>query len=490
MLSPSLKAFTNHADILSEFLELLRLPSANFKPNLHHDVAHAIITTGLPTTSRPRRLPPDRLKATRLEFEFMLQQGLCRPSKSPWASPLHLVQKKNGDWRSCGDYRRLNAITVPSSYPIPYLHDCVQLLHGTSIYSILDLIRVYQRIPVREEDIPKTAIITPFGLFEFPYMSFGLRNAAQTFQCFINEVIRGLDFCVAYLNDILVASSDPEQHKEHLRLLCQRLKYYGISINASKCVFGAQEVNFLGHKISADGVMPLPEKVQAIKDVSEPNDIKSFKRFLGMINFYHRFLPKIALLQIPLQKVLRGHKKGSRIKLVWTEEMCSSFNRLKTELANATLLSFPDSEAELSLQTDASDTAIGAVIQQKVHNIWKPLSFFSRKLTPTQAKYSTYDRELLAIHAAIKHFHHWLDGRIFHVLTDHLPLTSAFKNKTDKVSPRQSRQLSDISEFTTDIRYVAGPDNVVADVLYQELMSYYKIIINNMFIHLLKLIHW
>jgi len=190
----------------------------------------------------------------------MLQQGLCRPSKNCWASPLHLVLKKNGDWRPCGDYRKLNAITQSDCYPIPFLQDCVQFLHGATIFLTIDLIRAYQQIPVKEEDISKTAIIIPFGLYEFPFMTFELRNAAQTFQRFMDEVVQGLDFCYVYLDYILIASKTAEEHYEHLRRLFQRLQQFGVTINTTKCVFGVSEVSFLGHLISKKGLAPLLQK--------------------------------------------------------------------------------------------------------------------------------------------------------------------------------------------------------------------------------------
>ncbi|CAL1680862.1 unnamed protein product [Lasius platythorax] len=239
----------------------------------------------------------------------MLQQGLCRPSKSSWASPLHLVAKKNGDWRPCGDYRKLNDITEPDRYPIPFLQDCVQFLHSAIIFSTIDLVRAYQQIPVKE-DIPKTAIITPFGLFEFPVMTFGLRNAAQTFQRFIDEVVRGLDCCYAYLDDIIVASRDPEEHRKHLRQVFHRLQQFGI--NVGKCVFGAPEVVFLGHHISSEGLAPSPQKVQTIQDFSLPITVKDLRRFLGMVNFYNRFLSNAARNQILLQEAIAGSSCKSK----------------------------------------------------------------------------------------------------------------------------------------------------------------------------------
>ena len=220
----------------------------------------------------------------------MEEMSIIRRSDSPWASPLHMLPNNSGGWIPCGDCRRLNDITVPDKYPVPHIPDLSSQLAGATLFSKIDLVRGYHQIPVAPADISKTAVITPFGLFEFLRTPFGLRNAAQAFQCLMDTVCKGLTFVFLYLDDILVGSATADDHVSHIRTLFERLASHGLVINLSKCQFGTPTIDYLGHHITGEGAIPLSAKVDAIRTFERPTTVKGLQQFAGMVNVYHHCL--------------------------------------------------------------------------------------------------------------------------------------------------------------------------------------------------------
>lgn len=296
-------------------------------------------------------------------------------------------------------------------------------------------------------------------------MTFGLCNASQSFQRFMDQIFRDMDYVTVYIDDICIASQNAEQHFQHVRNTFNRLRQHGLRINAAKCVFEQQQVDFLGYRISKEGISPTKDRVQAITDFKKPQLAHELKSFLAMLNVYRRCLPKAASKQGVLQSLIKGNQKKDKTPIVWNEEASQMFEQCKQDLAQVTTLAHPSPNAKLVLHVDASNFCVGAALSELQNGFLKPLGFYSKRISESQKKQSTYDRELLAIFMAVKYFAHMIEGRSCTIFTDHKPLTFAFQQNPEKSTPKQTRQLSFISEYTTDIQHIPGKNNIVADVL-------------------------
>ena len=471
--------------LLDSFPEIL---TPSFTPvEVKHGVRHHIPTTGHPVQSRARQLDAEKLRVAKQEIDKLVKLGVCQrasAAESEWASPLMVARKPClsqckctptvpcGGWRVCGDYRRLNAITQDDKYPVRSIHDFNAELHGKTIFSKIDLMKGYHQIPVAPGDVRKTGIITPFGLFIFPRTPFGLKNAGQDFQRLMDSILGDIPRVYVYIDDILVASESPEQHMEDLKTVFKVLSDNGLVVQRSKCVLGKSSLEFLGYHVDTNGVAPLPTRVEAIKEVPAPTTIKELQRFLGMVNYYRRFIRRAAHHLHPLFNALKGPKKKKDQKkaplpktLTWNDDLQHSFEAIKDALATATLLHHPRPNAPMALTTDASKFALGAVLEQLGPDGWEPLAFYSAKLEANQIDWPAFDRELLGLFRATRHFRPMVEGHAFTIWTDQQALVPSMKKKSDPLTPRQTYQLSCLSEYTTDIRYIEGKSNLVADTL-------------------------
>ena len=463
--APKLFAINNtYLRVLAKYPNLTRPPNTHGERKIK--VSHKIMITGYNCSARARPLSPEKLQCAQAEINDLLDAGIIRRSDSPYSSPLHMVPKltsNGGTYRLCGDYRQLNTMTIEDKYPIPNVQSLFHRLDGANIFSKIDLVKAYHQIPMDPESIPLTAIITPFGLFEYLYMPFGLCNASATFQRFIDNVLQGMTNALAYIDDIIVFSSNEEEHKLHLDELFQRLNNHGIVINPTKSDFGLTQMKFLGHLVTPEGISPLPEKIEAVTNYPVPKTKKQLRAYLGFINYYHRFVKNLAPCLSPLYDLIKGPSGNKNIR--WTSDAKNAFQQSKNLLAETTMLVFPKANLPTQIVVDASDMSLGSVLQQKHGEVWKPIAFYSRKLDKTQKKYSAFDRELLAAYKSVKHFLYLVDGMKFTLVTDHKPLVSAFYSKSDQVIGRRARQLSFISEFTNNVQHLKGTQNVVADTL-------------------------
>lgn len=359
-------------------------------------VTHKIDTGDhLPIKQSPRRTPFSlRSKVRELTGE-MLDHGIIQPSSSPWASPIVLVAKKDGSTRFCVDYRKVNAITKPDVFPLPRIDDSLDLLAGTGYFLTLDLASGYWQVAMEDDSREKTAFTTQEGLFEFTVMPFGLCNAPATFQRLMENVLAGLarDKCIVYLDDILVMGRTFEEHLGNLREVFSHLSRAGLKLKPSKCKLLHKEVEFLGYVVSASGVAADTKKVSAVTDFPRPKDLKSLRTFLGLTSYYRRFVPRYSTIAQPLYTLTRKDEQ-----FCWSEGCEEAFERLKSSLTRAPVLSYPRFDREFLLETDASGVGLGAVLSQcQDDKTIRPIAFASRTLQPHERRYGISELEGLGV---------------------------------------------------------------------------------------------
>ena len=435
------------------------------------EVFHRIHTGGRPPVfAKTRQLSQEKLQAAQEEFRRLQATGVISPSQSQWSSPLHLVKKPNGEFRPCGDYRALNSITTPDRYPIPNINSFNTKLKGKSVFSKIDLTSAYHQLRVHPEDVPKTAVTTPFGLFEYSCMPFGLRNAAATFQRFMDNIFNQCsDFVFVFIDDLLIHSTNESEHVKNLENVFSILNNNNLKISLEKCQFFRSTINFLGFEVSVGGVRPTREKLEELQKFPYPQDSKGLRRLIGMLNFYRKLVPNFSSIMLPLTERMRLSPKD---KFTLNEKEKEAFHEIVKTLSDTKPLAHPSSNVDkYQLVTDSSNFAIGAALHQMIDGQPVPIGFFSKKLTQAQCKYSAFDRELLAAYLSVLHFRHLIEGRQVMLLTDHKPLVSAFHSLNPAKSDRQQRHLAILTEYISEMAHIKGDQNVVADCLSRPTMA-------------------
>lgn len=398
----------------------------------------------------------------------LLTHGLISESRSPFASPVTMQFKKAGlgpvktKTRMCVDYRELNKIVVPENQPFPLIDEIITRSRGCSYYSALDINAAFWSIPIRAEDRHKTAFITQRGIYEWSTMPFGLKTAPACFQRILSGVLHRrklTNFCVNYLDDILVFSHTFEEHLTHLSLLMQAIFEEGFRLSFKKCTFAVPRINYLGHVLTSDSVLPLHDNLAAIQLFPTPSTRRHVRQFLGKINFYRKFIPRSTVILEPFHLLLRKNSK-----FFWSSECQRSFDVVKRLLTSAPVLAIFDRERPTFIYTDASGIGVAGVLKQmQADGSERPVAYFSKKLSDSQRRQKAIYIEALAIREAIRYWRYWLLGISFTVVTDHKPLEHLnLKARTDEELGDLAHELL---QFDFKVVYRPGVLNSEADCL-------------------------
>ena len=419
-----------------------------------------------PRFFRPRSVPYAMRAKVDEEIDRLLKEDVITPVKySEWAAPVVPILKPNGTIRLCGDYKlTVNTVSSLEQYPIPKLEDLLAALSGGKQFSKLDMSHAYQQILMDEESKKFLTVNTHRGLFTYNRLPFGVASAPAIFQRTMESLLRGIPFVAIYLDDILITGETEADHLANLAAVLMRLKEAGLKLRRNKCIFMQEAVEYLGHRVDAQGLHPVQNKVKAIVEAPAPTTVTELKSYLGLLNYYGRFLPNLSTLLAPLHELLRKD-----VRWTWKKKQEEAFQSSKALLNSAAVLVHYSADRELILSCDASPYGVGAVLSHRMEDgSERPLGFMSRTLAPAEKGYSQLDKEGLAVMFGIRKFHKYLYGRTFTIYTDHKPLVSLFdvrKAIPQMGSPRVQRWAVHLSAYEYKIVYKEGKSHANADAL-------------------------
>jgi transposase InsO family protein len=448
--------------LLEEYSEVFKGELGTIK---HQKAVIQLIPGAVPVFCKPRGLPYAQKEKVEQELNRLEKLGVIEETKHcDWAAPIVPVTKPDGSIRICGDYKlTVNKFARVDHYPLPKISELLSSLVGGKCFSKLDLSNAYQQVELDENSMDLTTINTQKGLYRYRRLPFGISAAPGFFQRLMENIMKGISNVCVYLDDILVSGNSLQNHNETLKQVLQRLQEHGVKLNKEKSKIAVSELTCLGHVISDGGIRPSPDKLRAVVDAPEPSNTTELKAFIGLVNYYGRFLKNLSTQLHPLYQLLKKNKKWE-----WGECQRETFKRLKERLQAPLLLIHYDPDKELELVCDASPYGVGAVLSQKINGKEQPVCFASRTLSETERKYSQVDKEALAIIFGVKKFHEYLFGRHFTIFSDHKPLMYLFgenKGIPRIVSARIQRWALILSSYSYSIRYRPGKEVQNADAL-------------------------
>ena len=442
--------------LLEEYHDLFDEISPGSAKDVRHEIDVEPETR--PIFQKPYAVPFSKKKIIADEVQKMLDAGVIQKSKSPWSSPIVLATKKDGSVRFCVDFKKLNQVTKKDKYPLPDIDQMLRQVQGAKYFTSLDLASGYWQIKLREEDREKTAFTTDEGHYEWIVMPFGLTNGPATFQRYIDEILKTIEQVKKLIDDILVFTKTWEQHLNVLRKVFEILRDSRVKLKLKKCHFLKPQVNWVGHVVDGDGIRVDPAKTVALERVPVPSNAKELRSFLGLANYYRKFVKNFAMIAAPLYNLTRKD-----VPWEWNPSTQQAFDSLKKSLMSTDVLVNPDFEKPYILYTDASDIGMGAVLTQNHGDEERPITYISQHFSPRERKYSTIEKEMAAIIWALDKLRLYLYGSHFSIKSDHRPLKWLLQkqNAVGRLGRWQCRLLE--YEGLEDIEYLKGAENVVAD---------------------------